>query len=111
MKHGRCLLPTWEVNDSRAAPQGQPFEMLEPYDGKLSRTVLRGERGSNAPDLLGREIMEKIKFPGWFILLYAMGDILFTFGLGWALLFGNYKGLTINELWKPGIFVFIIATS
>ena len=25
--------------------------MLEPYDGKLSRTVLRGERGGNAPDL------------------------------------------------------------
>lgn len=27
------------------------FELLEPYEGKLSRTVLRGERGSNAPDL------------------------------------------------------------
>ena len=27
--------------------------MLEPYDGKLSRTVLRGERGGNAPDLPG----------------------------------------------------------
>lgn len=26
---------------------------LEPYDWKLSRTVLRGERGSNAPDLPG----------------------------------------------------------
>jgi len=25
--------------------------MLEPYDGKLSRTVLRGERGREAPDL------------------------------------------------------------
>ena len=25
--------------------------MLEPYDGKLSCTVLRGERGSNVPDL------------------------------------------------------------
>jgi len=25
--------------------------LLEPYEGKLSRTVLRGERGSNAPDL------------------------------------------------------------
>ena len=28
---------------------------LEPYDWKLSRTVLRGERGSNAPDLPGTE--------------------------------------------------------
>lgn len=26
---------------------------LEPYDWKLSSTVLRGERGSNAPDLPG----------------------------------------------------------
>jgi len=25
--------------------------LLEPYEGKLSRTVLRGERGSNAPAL------------------------------------------------------------
>ena len=30
--------------------------MLEPYDWKLSRTVLRGERGSNAPDLPGKAI-------------------------------------------------------
>ena len=29
---------------------------LEPYDWKLSRTVLRGERGSNAPDLPGNYI-------------------------------------------------------
>jgi hypothetical protein len=26
--------------------------VLEPYEGKLSRTVLRGERESNLPDLL-----------------------------------------------------------
>ena len=35
----------------RIVPPGQSCEMLEPYDGKLSRTVLRGERGGNAPDL------------------------------------------------------------
>lgn len=29
--------------------------LLEPYDWKLSCTVLRGERGSNAPDLPGKE--------------------------------------------------------
>ena len=28
--------------------------LLEPYDWKLSRTVLRGERGSNASDLPGK---------------------------------------------------------
>ena len=28
--------------------------MLEPYEGKLSRTVLRGEGGSNTADLLDK---------------------------------------------------------
>lgn len=41
--------------------------LLEPYDWKLSCTVLRGERGSNAPDLPGKAIAsplmaEYIKF-------------------------------------------------
>ncbi|NDO61086.1 hypothetical protein FMM78_15760 [Bacteroides caecimuris] len=31
--------------------------MLEPYDGKLSSTVLRGERGSNVPDLPDNTVM------------------------------------------------------
>ena len=39
--------------NSRVVPQGQPIEMLELYDGKLSRTVLRRESGSNARDLSG----------------------------------------------------------
>ena len=32
------------------------LKLLEPYDWKLSRTVLRGERGSNTPDLPGKAI-------------------------------------------------------
>ena len=32
------------------------LKLLEPYDWKLSRTVLRGERGSNAPDLPGKAL-------------------------------------------------------
>lgn len=32
------------------------LKLLEPYDWKLSRTVLRGERGSNASDLPGKAI-------------------------------------------------------
>ena len=36
--------------------------MLEPYEGKLSRTVLRGERGSNTPDLPDQVIEGKQKF-------------------------------------------------
>ena len=43
---------------SWGVPEDRPCEMLEPYDGKLSRTVLRGEWGGNAPDLPG-PIMEK----------------------------------------------------
>src|SRR5699024_10697899 len=31
--------------------------LLEPYDWKLSRTVLRGERGSNASDLPGKRFI------------------------------------------------------
>ncbi len=34
---------------------GEPFEVLEPRDGKLSRAVLRGERGRKAPDLPGAQ--------------------------------------------------------
>ena len=33
--------------------------LLEPYDWKLSCTVLRGERGSNAPDLPGKAISKE----------------------------------------------------
>ena len=35
------------------------LKLLEPYDWKLSRTVLRGERGSNAPDLPGKAISKE----------------------------------------------------
>ena len=36
--------------------------MLEPCEGKLSRTVLRGESGSNTADLLDQLIESKQKF-------------------------------------------------
>ena len=35
------------------------LKLLEPYEGKLSRTVLRGEGGSNAPDLPGKAISKE----------------------------------------------------
>ncbi len=41
------------VPHRRVAPQGLTIEMLEPRDGKLSRTVLGGERDREAPDLPG----------------------------------------------------------
>ena len=51
-----------QVRIAKAAGEGtlqQPgrfgglSKILEPYDGKLSRTVLRGEGGRRAPDLPG----------------------------------------------------------
>ena len=47
---------TSEINEtvesmSRFLTTNRNIELLEPYEGKLSRTVLRGERGSNALDL------------------------------------------------------------
>lgn len=42
-----------EVN-YRAAPIRTASEMLEPYDEKLSRTVLRGESGRKPRDLPGK---------------------------------------------------------
>jgi len=41
------------VPHQRVTPPGPTLEMLERCDGKLSRTVLRGERGRKAPDLPG----------------------------------------------------------
>jgi len=45
----------WEVN-SRAAQQGPPLEMSEPYDGKLSPTVLRRKEGRKPLALPGPKI-------------------------------------------------------
>lgn len=39
-----------------------PYEKLEPYEGKLSRTVLRGGSGSNADLLPDQTIENKQKF-------------------------------------------------
>ena len=45
------------------------LKLLEPYDWKLSRTVLRGERGSNAPDLPGKAIASPM-MAGYILYLY-----------------------------------------
>ncbi|MCS3155924.1 hypothetical protein NXX77_27345, partial [Phocaeicola dorei] len=51
--HNNCYS---EINEnvesmSRFLTTNRNIELLEPYEGKLSRTVLRGEGGSNALDL------------------------------------------------------------
>ena len=42
---------------SRSLHTNRDFEKLEPYEGKPSRTVLRGEEGSNALDLPDKHVM------------------------------------------------------
>ena len=44
-------MTTTRSNMSRSLYKNRDLEKLEPYEGKLSSTVLRGEEGSNAPDL------------------------------------------------------------
>lgn len=61
---------------SRSLHTNRDFEKLEPYEGKPSRTVLRGEEGSNALDL-----PDKVKFRSGPYLLSpqttyeCMGDV------------------------------------
>lgn len=45
------------------------FKLLEPYEGKLSRTVLRGEGGSNPADLPGKAIASPL-MAGYILYLY-----------------------------------------
>lgn len=54
---------TSEINEtvesmSRFLTTNRNIELLEPYEGKLSRTVLRGEGGSNALDLPDRSLLQ-----------------------------------------------------
>ncbi|TQM49580.1 hypothetical protein BDE36_1298 [Arcticibacter tournemirensis] len=45
------------------------FKLLEPYEGKLSRTVLRGESGSNLADLPDKAIASPL-MAGYILYLY-----------------------------------------
>jgi len=47
-------MTTTRSNMSRSLYKNRDLEKLEPYEGKLSSTVLRGEEGSNALDLPDR---------------------------------------------------------
>ena len=48
--------------------------MLEPYEGKLSRAVLRGEGGSNTPDLPD-DLCAHGKVPKWSATPFSDGSI------------------------------------
>ena len=43
---------------SRLLVTNKSFELLEPYEGKLSRTVLRGESSRKGADLLDIKIKD-----------------------------------------------------
>ena len=47
---------------SRFLTTNRNIELLEPYEGKLSRTVLRGEGGSNTADLPDALVENKQRF-------------------------------------------------
>ena len=49
----------------RVVPSEQPFEMLEPYEANVSRTVLRGEGGRKAPALPGQQRRRAIPENFW----------------------------------------------
>jgi len=53
------LLVSCSKFDLWVVPQGQLMEVLEPYDGKLSSTVLRGEEGRKPIDLPGVQQINK----------------------------------------------------
>ena len=56
---------------SRSLHTNRDFEKLEPYEGKPSRTVLRGEEGSNALDLPDHErIRHFFYFSSFLIFLF-----------------------------------------
>ena len=73
------------------------FELLEPYEGKLSRTVLRGGSGSNAADLLDKGVYDFYKGDNW---TYNIGigyrklfmDMYMKNDLGWAKETDHYSG-------------------
>src|SRR5439155_5612995 len=56
--HIGCKMPP------RAHIKAHRFERLEPYEGKLSSTVLRGGRAGNSPPLLGRSRQKCRKWKG-----------------------------------------------
>ena len=59
---------------SRVSFYTRPYDRLEPYDGKLSRTVLRGGAGSNAsllPDIRSEKDILKLVNT---IILNTKGD-------------------------------------
>jgi len=60
---------------SRSLYKNRDLEKLEPYEGKLSCTVLRGEEGSNALDLPDRPLSRAYNTPNdssGAVLLYSM---------------------------------------
>ena len=54
-----CIVKLRQLVFVAARPTRGAFEMLEPCEGRLSRTVLRGLGGSNAPWLPDRAGLDR----------------------------------------------------
>ena len=84
------------------------FEMLEPYDEKLSRTVLRGERGCKTPDLPGmlmnmlKNINIKAILVG-IVIAYVMNLIVSI------VLFSGYENFITDDISTRAIFLIILS--
>ena len=61
---------------SRLLVTNKSFELLEPYEGKLSRTVLRGESSRKGADLLDSKagVMNHVYRPAFQIHLFFFGQ-------------------------------------
>ncbi|EOS14173.1 hypothetical protein C803_04999 [Parabacteroides goldsteinii dnLKV18] len=60
------------------------FELLEPYDAKVSCTVLRGERGSNTPDLPDNNLAVWDKIKMWDPELGSAGSSKYPLNQTWT---------------------------
>ena len=103
---------TREINEivesmSRFLTTNRNFELLEPYEGKLSRTVLRGEGGSNALDLPDIQKQGDFFVESPIILLAAIIWYLRIYKDGKYCTFPH----TIEFLNKPYADIFTILTS
>ena len=55
---------------SRLLVTNKSFELLEPYEGKLSRTVLRGESSRKGADLLDMDHITSGEYEKYYESMY-----------------------------------------
>ena len=88
---------------SRLLCRNKSIELLEPYEGKLSRTVLRGERGSNVPDLPDSEDTTSLRIhinpPLWLTWWAKLIYILITISIIYTIIHAYKKKIDLESLY------------